>query len=92
MFVFAACERIWFAASPVAKLQFISVVSQSAICGLGWFLHIIAMATHNRLSQLLGFRAPGHHPLLCPTFAAANQCLHHSCLSLFLPLMVVMGI
>lgn len=55
MFVFAACERVWFAASPAAELQFVSVVSQSAICGLSWFLHIIAMATHNRLSQLLGF-------------------------------------
>lgn len=92
MFVFAACERVWFAASPAAELQFVSVVSQSAICGLSWFLHIIAMATHNRLSQLLGFWAPGRHPSLCPTFAAANQCLHRSCLSLFLPFTVVMGI
>lgn len=92
MFVFAACERVWFAASPAAELQFVSVVSQSAICGLGWFLHIIAMATHNRLSQLLGFWAPGRHPSLCPTFAGAIRRLHRGCLSLFLPLAIVMGI
>lgn len=45
MFVLVACECVWFAASPAAELQFVCVVPQSAICGLGWFLLIIAMAT-----------------------------------------------
>lgn len=93
MFVLVACKCVWFAASPAAELQSVSVVPQSAICGLGWFLLIIAMATYNRLSQRLGFRAPGCHPLLCPTFATACWCLHRGDLALFpIPVAVVTGI